>query len=152
MVTAITRSNVVYKISIMLSVVREWIKNRRLTSKLVEFLEFVSTVGIYNQEIIRFPVQVALNMRPRFGPKQNGFRIHRASGRTNGAPRRLVPLMKARRFTLDPRLKKDRAVAQTGSLERASVAPPDVRLGSLAGIATGSSDVRFVPIADIAPQ
>ena len=60
----------------MLPVVGEWIKNRRLTSELVEFLEFVSTVGIYNQEIIRFSVQVALNIRPRFGPKQNGFRIH----------------------------------------------------------------------------
>jgi hypothetical protein len=34
---------------------------------------------------------VALNIRPRFGPKQNGFRIHLASGRTNGASRRLVP-------------------------------------------------------------
>ena len=111
MVTAITRNNVINKISIMLSVVGEWIKNRRLTSELVEFLEFVSTVGIYNQKIIRLSVQVALNIRPRFGPKQNGFRIHLASGRTNGVPRRLVPLMNSRRFTLDPRLKKDRAVA-----------------------------------------
>ena len=84
MVTAITRNNVINKISIMLSVVGEWIKNRRLTSELVEFLEFVRTVGIYNQEIIHRSVQVALNMRPRFGPKQNGFRIHLASGRTNG--------------------------------------------------------------------
>jgi hypothetical protein len=34
-VTAITRNNVVNKISIMLSVVGEWIKNRRLTTELV---------------------------------------------------------------------------------------------------------------------
>ena len=46
--------------------------------------EFVSRVGIYNQEIIRFPVQVALNIPPRFRPKQNEFGIHLASGRTNG--------------------------------------------------------------------
>ena len=108
----------------------KWIKNRRLTSELVEFLEFVSTVGIYNQKIIRRSVKMALNIRPRFGPQQNWFRIHLASGPTNGAPRRLVPLMNSRRFTLEPRLKKDRA----GSLERASVAPPDVRFGSLADI------------------
>ena len=56
----------------MLSVVGKWIKNRRLTSELVEFLEFVSTVGIYNQKIVRLSVQMALNIRPRFGPKQNG--------------------------------------------------------------------------------
>ena len=109
-VTAITRNNVINKISIMLSVVGEWIKNRRLTSELVEFLEFVSTVGIYNQKIIRRSVKMALNIRPRFGPQQNWFRIHLASGPTNGAPRRLVPLMNSRRFTLDPRLKKDRAI------------------------------------------
>ena len=103
MVTAITCNNVINKISIMLSVMGEWIKNRRLTSELVEFLEFVSIVGIYNQKIIRRSVQVALNMRPRFGPKQNGFRIHLTSGRTNGAPRRLVPLMNPRRFKKDSR-------------------------------------------------
>ena len=60
MVTAITRNNVINKISIMLSVVGKWIKNRRLTSELVEFLEFVSTVGIYNQKIIRRSVKMAL--------------------------------------------------------------------------------------------
>ncbi|MGB8748852.1 MAG: hypothetical protein WCD54_23250, partial [Pseudolabrys sp.] len=38
----------------------KWIKNRRLTSELVEFLEFVSTVGIYNQKIIRRSVKMAL--------------------------------------------------------------------------------------------
>ena len=54
MVTAITRDNVINKISIMLSVVGEWIKNRCLTPELVEFLEFVSTVGINNQEIVRW--------------------------------------------------------------------------------------------------
>ncbi|MGB8614129.1 MAG: hypothetical protein WCD60_21240 [Pseudolabrys sp.] len=59
-VTAITRNNVINKISIMLSAVGEWIKNRRLTSELVEFLEFVSTVGIYNQKIIRRSVKMAL--------------------------------------------------------------------------------------------
>ena len=48
MVTAITRNNVVNKISIMLSIVGEWIKNRGLTSELVEFLELVGTVGINN--------------------------------------------------------------------------------------------------------
>ena len=101
MVTAITCNNVINKISIMLSVMGEWIKNRRLRSELVEFLEFVSIVGIYNQKIIRLSVQVALNMRPRFGPKQNGFRIHLT--RTNGAPRRLVPLMNPRRFKKDSR-------------------------------------------------
>jgi len=83
-VTAITRDNVINKISIMLSVLGEWIKNRCLTPELVEFLEFVSTVGINNQEIVRLSVQVALNIRPRFGPKQNGFRIHLASGCTTG--------------------------------------------------------------------
>ena len=60
-VTAITRNNVINKISIMLSVVGKWIKNRRLTSELVEFLEFVSTVGIYNQKIIRRSVKMALH-------------------------------------------------------------------------------------------
>ena len=75
MVTAITRNNVINKISIMLSVVGEWIKNRCLTSELVEFLEFVSTVGINNQEFVRLSVQVALNIRPRFGPKQNGLDV-----------------------------------------------------------------------------
>jgi hypothetical protein len=69
---------------------------RRLTSELVEFLEFVSTVGIYNQKIIRRSVKMALNIRPRFGPQQNWFRIHLASGPTNGAPRRLVPLVNAK--------------------------------------------------------
>jgi len=54
----------------MLSVVGEWIKNRRLRSELVEFLEFVCTVGIYNQKIIRLS---AFNIRPRFGPNKMGF-------------------------------------------------------------------------------
>ena len=48
MVAAITSNNVINKISIMLSIVREWIKNQGLTSELVEVLEFVGTVGIYN--------------------------------------------------------------------------------------------------------
>lgn len=48
MVAAITGDNVINKISIMLSIVGEWIKNQGLTSELVEVLEFVGTVGIYN--------------------------------------------------------------------------------------------------------
>ena len=62
MVTAITCNNVINKILIMRSVAGEWIKNRCLTSELIEFLEFVNTVGIYNEEIIRFSVQVSLNI------------------------------------------------------------------------------------------
>jgi hypothetical protein len=54
---------------------------------------------------------VALNIRPRFGPKQNGFRIHLAAGHTNGASRRLVPPMRARAGSLDTKLKKDKAIA-----------------------------------------
>ena len=73
MVTAITRNNVVNKISIMLSVVGKWIKNRRLTSELVEFLEFVSTVGIYNQKIIRLSVQVASISDRGLGQNKMGF-------------------------------------------------------------------------------
>ena len=48
MEAAITSNNVINKISIMLAIVGEWIKNRGLTSELVEVLEFVGTVGIYN--------------------------------------------------------------------------------------------------------
>jgi hypothetical protein len=47
-VAAITGNNVINKISIMLSIVGEWIKNQGLTSELVEVLEFVGKVGIYN--------------------------------------------------------------------------------------------------------
>jgi hypothetical protein len=47
-VAAVTCNNVITKVSIVLSIVGEWIKNRGLTSELVEFLEFVKTVGIYN--------------------------------------------------------------------------------------------------------
>ena len=68
----------------MLAVVGEWIEDRSLAPELVEFLELVSTIGIYNREIVGFSVQVALNIRPRFGPKQNGFRRHLSSGLTNG--------------------------------------------------------------------
>ena len=110
----------------MLSVVGEWIKNRCLTSELVEFLEFVSTVGINNQEFVRLSVQVALNIRPRFGPKQNGFRIHLASGRTNGASRRLVPPMSWCRFTRHEAEKRqgNRLTWPLGGAQRMSIENP----------------------------
>ena len=44
------------KVSIVLSIVWERIKNWDLTLELIEFLEFVRIVCIYNQEIIRFSV------------------------------------------------------------------------------------------------
>ena len=47
-VTAIPCNNVVTKISIVLPIAGEWIKNGDLTSQLVEFLEFVRIVGVYN--------------------------------------------------------------------------------------------------------
>jgi len=47
-IAAVTRSNVITKVSIVLSIGGEWIKNWDLTSKLVEFLKFVKIVGIYN--------------------------------------------------------------------------------------------------------
>ena len=47
-VAAVTRSNVITKVSIVLSIGGEWIKNWDLTSELIEFLEFVKIVGIYN--------------------------------------------------------------------------------------------------------
>lgn len=48
MVAAVTRNNVITKVSIVLSIAGEWIINWDLTSELVEFLEFVRIVGIYN--------------------------------------------------------------------------------------------------------
>jgi hypothetical protein len=47
-VAAVTCNNVITKVSIVLSIVGVWIKNWVLTSELVEFLEFVRIVGIYN--------------------------------------------------------------------------------------------------------
>ena len=47
-IAAVTRSNVITKVSIVLSIGGEWIKNWDLTSELIEFLEFVKIVGIYN--------------------------------------------------------------------------------------------------------
>ena len=55
-VAAVTCNNVITKISVVLSIAGEWIKNWDLTSELVEFLEFVKIVGVYNYEIIRFSV------------------------------------------------------------------------------------------------
>ena len=55
-VAAVTCNNVITKVSIVLSIAGEWIKNWDLTSELVEFLEFVKIVSIYNYEIIRFSV------------------------------------------------------------------------------------------------
>jgi hypothetical protein len=45
---AIAGNNVITKGSIMLSIVRKWIEDRRLAPEPVEFLEFISAVGIYN--------------------------------------------------------------------------------------------------------
>ena len=47
-VAAVTCNNVITKVSIVLSVAGVWIENWDLTSELVEFLEFVRRVGIYN--------------------------------------------------------------------------------------------------------
>ena len=47
-VAAVTCNNVITKVSIVLSIAGVWIKNWDLTSELVEFLEFVRIVGIYN--------------------------------------------------------------------------------------------------------
>ena len=47
-VAAVTCNNVITKVSIVLSIAGEWIKNRGLTSELVEFLEFVKIVSVYN--------------------------------------------------------------------------------------------------------
>jgi hypothetical protein len=47
-VAAVTCNNVITKVSIVLSIAGVWIKNWELTSELVEFLEFVRIVGIYN--------------------------------------------------------------------------------------------------------
>jgi hypothetical protein len=45
---AIAGNNVITEVSIMLSIVGEWIEDRGLAPELIEFLEFVNTVGIYN--------------------------------------------------------------------------------------------------------
>ena len=47
-VAAVTCNNVITKVTIVLSIAGVWIKNWVLTSELVEFLEFVRIVGIYN--------------------------------------------------------------------------------------------------------
>ena len=47
-VAAVTCDNVITKVSIVLSIAGVWIKNWELTSALVEFLEFVGIVSIYN--------------------------------------------------------------------------------------------------------
>jgi hypothetical protein len=47
-VAAVTCNNVITKVSIVLSIAGVWIKNWELTSELVEFLEFVGIVSIYN--------------------------------------------------------------------------------------------------------
>ena len=47
-VAAVTCNNVITKVSIVLSIAGVWIKNWDLTPELVEFLEFVRRVGIYN--------------------------------------------------------------------------------------------------------
>jgi hypothetical protein len=46
--SAIAGTNVLTKTPIMLANVGEWIEDRSPVPELVEFLEFVSTVGIYN--------------------------------------------------------------------------------------------------------
>lgn len=48
MTLAIIGNNVIIEVSIMLSMVGEWIEDQRVAPKLVEFLEFVNGVGIYN--------------------------------------------------------------------------------------------------------
>jgi hypothetical protein len=47
-VAAVSCDNVITKVSIVLSIAGVWIKNRELTSELVELLEFVGIVSIYN--------------------------------------------------------------------------------------------------------
>jgi len=47
-VAAVTCDDVIIKVSIVLSIAGVWIKNWDLTSELVEFLEFVRMVGIYD--------------------------------------------------------------------------------------------------------
>ena len=47
-VAAVTCDNVITKVSIVLSIAGVWIKNWELTSELVELLEFVGIVSIYN--------------------------------------------------------------------------------------------------------
>jgi len=47
-VAAVTCNNVIIKVSIVLSIAGVRIKNWGLTSEIVEFLEFVGIVGIYN--------------------------------------------------------------------------------------------------------
>ena len=47
-VAAVSCDNVITKVSIVLSIAGVWIKNWKLTSELVEFLEFVGIVSIYN--------------------------------------------------------------------------------------------------------
>jgi hypothetical protein len=47
-VAAVTCNNVITKVSVVFSIAGVWIKNWVLSSKLVEFLEFVRIVGIYD--------------------------------------------------------------------------------------------------------
>ena len=47
-VAAVSCDNVITKVSIVLSIAGVWIKNWELTSELVELLEFVGIVSIYN--------------------------------------------------------------------------------------------------------
>ena len=47
-VATVTCNNVITKVSIVLSIAGVWIKNWNLTSVLIEFLELVRIVGIYN--------------------------------------------------------------------------------------------------------
>ena len=47
-VAAVTCDNVITKVSIVLSIAGVWIKNWEFTSELVELLEFVGIVSIYN--------------------------------------------------------------------------------------------------------
>ena len=47
-VAAVSCDNVITKVSIVLSIAGVWIKNWKLTSELVEFLEFVGIVSIDN--------------------------------------------------------------------------------------------------------
>ena len=47
-VAAVSCDNVITKVSIVLSIAGVWIKNWEFTSELVELLEFVGIVSIYN--------------------------------------------------------------------------------------------------------
>ena len=47
-VATVSCDNVITKVSIVLSIAGVWIKNWELTSELVELLEFVGIVSIYN--------------------------------------------------------------------------------------------------------